>query len=71
MTYKAASRKSETLSVRMPPRLAVRVADAARSDDRSVSEYVREVLRQQLRNTPGAQELARGGTVDADRGARR
>jgi predicted HicB family RNase H-like nuclease len=60
MTDTEARRKTEKLSLRLPPRLAARVVDAARSDDRTVSEYVRELLRA----TVGAHSIRLGGGDD-------
>jgi len=51
--------QSERLTMRLPARLAAALNEAARDDDRTRSEYVRELLRRDLRTRRGG-----GGSGD-------
>lgn len=41
-------RHTETLKVRMPPRLFARLRAAAEHEERTLSDYVREIVRRAL-----------------------
>jgi Arc/MetJ-type ribon-helix-helix transcriptional regulator len=49
VTYGRRTPQAARLTLRLPQRLAAAIDSAARADDRSLSEYVREVLRRDLR----------------------
>jgi metal-responsive CopG/Arc/MetJ family transcriptional regulator len=53
-----ARRPADRLSLRLPARLAVALDAAARDEDRTRSEYVRELLRRELRGRPTREQAA-------------
>ena len=53
---------TQRLTLRLSQRLATRLLDASRADDRTASEYVRELLRRELLGSRGDG----GGVADGD-----